>query len=37
MWKKWIEDDENSLLKSFTIDAESDKFRIEKFIKNKDD
>jgi len=25
------------LLKSFTIDAESDKFRIEKFIKNKDD
>jgi hypothetical protein len=37
MWKHWIEDNENSLLKSFNIDASSEKFRIDRFIKNKDD
>ncbi len=34
MWKQWIEDDKNMLLRSFKIDSSSEKFRIEKFIKN---
>ena len=37
MWKHWIEDDDNSLQKSYNIDIQSEKFRIDRFIKNKED
>jgi hypothetical protein len=37
MWKNWIEDDQISLQKTFSIDAQSDKFRIDRYIKNKED
>ena len=37
MWKSWIDDTDDDFIKIFQIDASSDKFRADKFIKDQDD
>ena len=37
MWIKWVEDSKDSLMKSFQIEVNSDKFRIDRYIKDIED
>ena len=37
MWKSWVDDTDDDFMKIFQIDASSDKFRIDKFVKDQDD
>ena len=37
MWKSWIDDTDDDFMRIFQIDASSDKFRADKFIKDQDD
>jgi hypothetical protein len=37
MWIKWVEDSKDALMKSFQIEVNSEKFRIDRFIKDIED
>ena len=37
MWKSWIDDTDDDFMRIFQIDASSDKFRADKFVKDQDD
>ena len=37
MWKNWIDDSDDDINKILKIESASEKFRIEKFMKNQED